>query len=69
MHPSPADEQRKNQLRYVPRMALAGCGKSSLFCHSERSEESLFDLAHEKKEGFFASLRMTKVWMVFFADC
>ena len=21
-----------------------GCGKSSLFCHSERSEESLFDL-------------------------
>ena len=23
---------------------FTGCGKSSLFCHSERSEESLFDL-------------------------
>ena len=27
-----------------------GCGKSDLFCHSERSEESLFDL-RSKREG------------------
>jgi hypothetical protein len=30
--------------------ALTGCGKSDLFCHSERSEESLFDLS-PRKEG------------------
>jgi hypothetical protein len=35
--------------------------KKYLFCHSERSEKSLFDCAQEKKERFFASLRMTKV--------
>jgi len=26
------------------RAGFPGCGRSSLFCHSERSEESLFDL-------------------------
>ena len=31
---------------------FTGRGKSSLFCHSEQSEESLFDLTHEKKERF-----------------
>jgi uncharacterized protein (DUF433 family) len=36
-----------------------GCEKSNLFCHSERSEESLFYLRHEKKEEFLASLEMT----------
>jgi len=30
------------------------------FCHSERSEESLFDFTDEKKERFLASLGMTK---------
>jgi hypothetical protein len=30
------------------------------FCHSERSEESLFDMVDEKKERFLASLGMTK---------
>jgi hypothetical protein len=39
---------------------FTGRGKSSLFCHSEQSEESLFDLTHEKKERFLASLGMTK---------
>src|SRR5579863_1674251 len=34
--------------------------KNSLFCHSERSEESLFHFTHEKKERFLASLGMTK---------
>jgi hypothetical protein len=35
-------------------------GKSALRCHSERSEESLFDLrTRENEERFFASLRMT----------
>jgi iron complex transport system substrate-binding protein len=29
---------------------FTGCGKSNLFCHSERSEESLFDLS-PRKEG------------------
>ena len=29
---------------------FTGCGKSDLFCHSERSEESLFDLS-PRKEG------------------
>jgi hypothetical protein len=35
---------------------------STSFCHSERSEESLFDRRPSKnnKEGFFASLRMTE---------
>jgi hypothetical protein len=39
------------------------------FCHSERSEESLFDLRggkHTNEERFFASLRMTMFW--FFAQ-
>jgi hypothetical protein len=30
--------------------ALTGCGKTYHFCHSERSEESLFDLKVENKE-------------------
>jgi hypothetical protein len=33
--------------------------KNNPFCHSERSEESLLGL-RQKKERFFASLRMTK---------
>src|SRR5579862_261256 len=28
---------------------LAGCGKSNLFCYSERSEESLFELSSIKQ--------------------
>jgi hypothetical protein len=34
--------------------------KRNLFCHSERSEESLFDFARGKKERFLALLGMTK---------
>jgi hypothetical protein len=47
-------------------LCLTGCGKSTLFCHSERSEESLFDLSHEKKERFLVSLGMTIFWRCFF---
>jgi hypothetical protein len=32
---------------------LAACGKSNIFCHSERSEESLFGL-NAGKERFLA---------------
>jgi hypothetical protein len=41
------------------------------FCHSERSEESLFDLricVSEMKERFLASLGMTK-WIIGSAAC
>src|SRR5260370_3504265 len=41
------------------RAHVTGYEKSALVCHSERSEESLFNLAI--KERFFASLRMTNV--------
>jgi hypothetical protein len=34
-----------------------GCGKKALFCHSERSEESLFDLSVRKETGRDSSLR------------
>ena len=40
---------------------FTGCEKSALCCHSERSEESLFDSSIRKnKERFFAPLRMTR---------
>jgi hypothetical protein len=45
---------------------FTGCGKSGLFCHSERSEESLRGLSPRKKERFLASLGMTKWWRGFF---
>jgi len=32
-------------------LAGFGRGKKVSFCHSERSEESLFDLSIEKKQG------------------
>jgi hypothetical protein len=37
----PLARQRSAEKRLA---GLSGCGKSSLFCHSEQSEESLFDL-------------------------
>jgi hypothetical protein len=36
---------------------FAGCGKNDLFCHSERSEESLFDLSIRKETKRDSSLR------------
>jgi hypothetical protein len=35
---------------------FTGCGKGSLLCHSERSEESLFDL-NAGKERFLGAQR------------
>jgi hypothetical protein len=41
---------------------FTGCGKSGLFCHSERSEESLFDLTGEREIPLRAArLGMTKI--------
>jgi len=37
-------------------LRYSGCGKSSLFCHSERSEESLFDF-NAGKERFLGAQR------------
>jgi hypothetical protein len=36
---------------------FTGCGKKALFCHSERSEESLFDLSIRKETRRDSSLR------------
>jgi hypothetical protein len=36
--------------------AWTGCGKNSLFCHSEGSEESLFDLTVRKQRRRDSSL-------------
>jgi hypothetical protein len=41
------------------RFGLTGCGKSNLFCHSERSEESLFDL-NAGKERFLGAQRASE---------
>jgi hypothetical protein len=38
---------------------FTGCGKSILFCHSERSEESLFDL-NAGKERFLGAQRASE---------
>jgi hypothetical protein len=44
--------------------------KKFLFCHSERSEESLFDLTSQKEREIprFAQKRQ-KAWAVFSAAC
>jgi hypothetical protein len=42
------------------------CGKSSLFCHSERSEESLFDLSARKKGEIPRFARNDKILEGFF---
>jgi hypothetical protein len=41
---------------------LAGCRKTPLLCHSERSEESLFDVSQTRREILRrkARLRMTR---------
>jgi hypothetical protein len=38
---------------------FTGCGKSNLFCHSERSEESLFGLS-AGKERFLGAQRASE---------
>jgi hypothetical protein len=43
---SPRGRESKISLRNA---AFRGCGKSKLFCHSERSEESLFGLTTRKE--------------------
>src|SRR6202140_5578366 len=42
------------------RTGFTGCGKSSLFCHSERSEESLFDLTPGREREIPRSARNDK---------
>jgi len=36
-------------MKREPVAQASGCGKGSLFCHSERREESLFDLSPRKE--------------------
>src|ERR1700674_1998005 len=43
-----------------------GCGKSSLFCHSERSEESLFDLTPRNEREIPRFARNDKKFGVLF---
>src|ERR1700688_3906065 len=43
------------------RISLSGCGKNGLFCHSERSEESLFDLSLRKEREIPRSARNDKM--------
>jgi hypothetical protein len=40
---------------------FAGCGKNGFFCHSERSEESLFDLSLRKEREIPRSARNDKM--------
>jgi hypothetical protein len=44
--------------RFVGR-SFSGCGKGHLFCHSERSEESLFGL-NMGKESFLGARRASE---------
>ncbi len=39
------------------RSGFTACGKSPIFCHTERSEESLFDLSPRKEGERDSSLR------------
>jgi hypothetical protein len=47
------------QPRLAGRTGFTGCGNSNLFCHSERSEESLFGLDAEK-ERFLGAQRASE---------
>jgi hypothetical protein len=56
------------QLQFKVGHGSTGRGRRNCFCHSERSEESLFDMVDEKKERFLASLGITKFWWGFFRN-
>jgi hypothetical protein len=43
--------------RFFSRIGFTGCGKNVLFRHSERSEESLFDLSIREQTKRDSSLR------------
>jgi hypothetical protein len=60
---SPRDAEAQNGLRLPRRLR-----KNKKVGHSERSEESLFDLsAGKNNERFFASLGMTRLTRFYFA--
>jgi putative membrane protein insertion efficiency factor len=60
--PDAADFPREEKSRKV----FVDCGKSDLFCHSERSEESLFDLNPIKEGGIPRFARIDKKGWHFF---
>jgi hypothetical protein len=54
-----------SQISLVSR-GFTGCGKNVLFCHSERSEESLFDLSLRKEREIPRSARNDKMMVGLF---
>jgi hypothetical protein len=56
---APQKARRRIPLRPQPETEQTGCGKSNLFCHFERSEESLFNLI-AGKERFLGAQRASE---------